>query len=91
LIDIWRIWAIWAICIDQNHIFQVEIWQNFAPPKKTLDLTSFEVSILKAPNKNFQGALEIRNVRRKIMLYKVRVNTKGKLDQVFLCAIEWAI
>ncbi len=73
-----------AICIGRNHIFQVEIWQNFTHKKKTLDLTSSEVSNLKAPNIDFQGALEIRNVmRRKIMLSKVPVNTKG--NQVSMC------
>jgi len=34
--EIWQIWAIfpWRIlCIGQNHIFQVEIWQNFKKRK----------------------------------------------------------
>jgi len=34
--EIWQIWAIfpWKIlCIGQNHIFQVEIWQNYKKRK----------------------------------------------------------
>jgi hypothetical protein len=32
--EIWRIWVIFFLCIGLNHIFQVEVWRNFAKKRK---------------------------------------------------------
>jgi hypothetical protein len=44
--EIWRILAIFSmeiLCIGRNHIFQVEIWRDFAKKKKTTLLRTHEM------------------------------------------------